>query len=82
MDKIELIDESGKIEEFQVIDTFGMDDNDYAVLMPVGDHDDTTMILRIEYGADGELVLVSIEDDNEFEDVVEVYEELKNEKLQ
>lgn len=82
MDKIELIDESGNIEEFQVIDTFGMDDNDYAVLMPVKDYEDSTMILRIEYGVDGELVLVSIEDDNEFEDVVEVYEELKNEKLQ
>lgn len=81
MDKIELMDESGNVEEFQVIDTFGMDDNDYAVLMPVADDDEATMILRIEYDSNGELILVSIEDDAEFEDAVEVYEELKNEKL-
>ncbi|MDO5718029.1 MAG: DUF1292 domain-containing protein [Tissierellia bacterium] len=82
MDKIELINEAGNIEEFRIIDTFGMDDNDYAVLMPINEVNTMTYILRIEYSPSGDLILTGIEDDEEFNDAIAIYEELKKEKLQ
>lgn len=82
MDKIELMDESGNVEEFQIIDTFGMDDSDYAVLILANDSESDTFIFRIEYDKTGEVMLVGIEDDEEFNDAVNIYEELKNEKIQ
>ncbi len=82
MDKIELMDESGNVEEFRIIDTFGMDDSDYAVLVLANDSESDPYILRIEYEKSGEVVLVGIGDDEEFNDAVSIYEELKNEKIQ
>ena len=68
--------------EFQVLATFGLDDFDYAALLPVDDMESLTYLLRIEYDEDGEPILVGIDDDEELKDVIKVYEEIQKEKLQ
>jgi len=81
-EKIVLLDEMGNRVEFQVLATFGLDDFEYAALLPVDDMESMTYLLRIEYDDEGELILVGIDDDEELNDVVEAYEEVKKEKLQ
>ncbi len=81
-DIIVLLDEMGNEIEFQVLATFGIDDVDYAALLPVDDMESLTYLLRIEYDDDGELMLVGINDEKEFNEVIEVYEEIQREKLQ
>ncbi len=79
MDNIELIDEKGQVIEVELIDTFGLDDDDYAVFSTLDD-EDLLYILRIEVSEDGEEVyFVGVEDD-ELDELIEVYEELKEEQ--
>lgn len=82
MEIIELYDENGNLQKFKLLDTFGMDEDDYAVLLPVNEPDSLTYILRIEYLDNGELSLIGIEDQNELNAAVDIYENLKNEKMQ
>lgn len=82
MDIIELYDEKGKIHNFKLLDTFGMDDTDYAVLSSMEKNDDTTYIYRINKSNSDEIILEGIEDDSELKDAVEIYEKLKEESLQ
>lgn len=79
---ITLIDELGNKINFELIATFGLDDAEYAALIPVDDEDPMTYLLRIEYDSNGELILVTIDDEEEFKDVIETYEEIRKEKLQ
>ena len=79
---ITLLDELGNKIEFELIATFGLDDSEYAALIPINDDDPMTYLLRIEYDNNGELVLVTIDDEEEFKDVIETYEEIRKEKLQ
>ena len=81
-DKIVLLDEMGNRIEFQVLATFGLDDFEYAALLPVDDMESLTYLLRIEYDDEGEPILVGIDDDDELKDVIKVYEEIQKEKLQ
>lgn len=79
MDNIELIDEKGQVIEVELIDTFGLDDDDYAVFSTLDDTD-LLYILKIEVSEDGEEVyFVGVEDD-ELDELIEVYEELKEEQ--
>ncbi|EOC99948.1 DUF1292 domain-containing protein [Caldisalinibacter kiritimatiensis] len=73
---IELIDDNGNKEEFEVLATFHIEDNEYAILQPYGkdnDEDDGVVVLRIECDESGNLSLVNIEDKNEIEDVIAAY---------
>lgn len=81
-DKIVLLDEMGNRIEFQLLATFGLDDFEYAALLPVDDMESLTYLLRIEYDEEGEPILVGIDDDDELKDVIKVYEEIQKEKLQ
>ena len=81
-DIIVLLDEMGNRLEFQVLATFGLDDSEYAALLPVDDMKSLTYLLRIEYDDEGEPILVGIDDDGELNDVIEAYEEIQKQKLQ
>lgn len=74
MDRIEAIDEYGKKIVFELIDTFGMNDSEYAVLD--SEQSEDLYILKIKYDKNGEMTLEGIDDD-ELDDAIEVYEELK-----
>lgn len=77
MECFEAFDENGKKVIFELVETFGMNDSEYAVLNSKDDLN--TYILKIVYDKDGNINLEGI-DDEELSDAIEVYEELKSEK--
>ncbi|HHV39497.1 MAG TPA: DUF1292 domain-containing protein [Tepidimicrobium sp.] len=81
-DIITLLDETGNEKDFKILATFGLNDSDYAALLPLGDLDELTYLLRIEYDSDGQPILVGIDNDEELEHVIQAYEEIEKEKLQ
>ena len=81
-EKIVLLDELGNEIEFQVLATFGLDDVDYAALLPMDDFEGLTYLLRIEYDDLGEMILVGIDNEEELQEVIQVFEEIQKEKLQ
>ncbi|NMA86739.1 MAG: DUF1292 domain-containing protein [Tissierellia bacterium] len=81
-DKIILLDEMGNEVEFQVLATFGINDTDYAALLPMDEPELRTYLLRIEYDDFGEVILSGIDDEEELKEVIEVYEEIQKENLQ
>ncbi len=81
-DKIVLLDEMGNEVEFEVVMKFGLDDSDYAVLLPVDDLENE-MFLRFEIDENGKPILFPLDEyDEEYEVVKETYEEFKRERLQ
>lgn len=81
-ERIILLDELGKEQEFVILATFGLDADDYAALMPADDIEGPTYILRMERDENGELLLAGIDDDEELQDAIEAYEEMQKENLQ
>ena len=77
MERFEAFDENGKKIIFELVETFGMNDSEYAVLN--SNNDVSTYILKIIYDKDGNINLEGIDDD-ELSDAIEIYEELKSEK--
>jgi uncharacterized protein YrzB (UPF0473 family) len=74
-DIVVLIDENGEEVEFEHIDTIEMNDNEYVVLAPLDeDQDDDReeeeiIILKVEHNENGEDSFVTIEDDDELDEV-------------
>jgi len=68
-------DEDGNEHEMVLVSTFETGERAYAVLLDRNDPEDEGVILRIEEDGEDE-VLVNIEDDEEWEQVMKVYEEL------
>ncbi|MBU5440214.1 DUF1292 domain-containing protein [Tissierella sp. MSJ-40] len=80
--KIILLDEMGKEQEFIILATFGLDDVDYAALIPSDDMESLTYILRMEIDENGDSILMGIDDEEELKEAIEAYEEIQKEKLQ
>ncbi len=80
MGKIVLVDEMDVEQEFELLATFGLDDYNYAALIPISSIEEDTFILRIEQNKEGEMILVGIEDDEELNDAILAYEALLKEK--
>lgn len=78
-DIIELIDENGNEVDFELISSFELDDTRYAVVAPIDSDSDDAYILRVEQDENGEDIFVGIDDEDEFNDVVEAYNELLEE---
>ncbi|MEG0050708.1 MAG: DUF1292 domain-containing protein [Terrisporobacter sp.] len=77
---ISLMDENGVESEFEVILTLEADNKEYAILMPVNDEDcEEALVFRIDQDEEGEM-LVPLEDDKEYEIVVDVYNTLMDEE--
>ncbi|HHW03477.1 MAG TPA: DUF1292 domain-containing protein [Thermoanaerobacterales bacterium] len=81
MDEKELItlyDEDGKETEFEVLGIVNVEDNDYAILVPLDEEneEEEAYIFRIDTDENGEEVLTEVEDDDEFEAVREAWEAL------
>ena len=77
MERFEAFDENGKKIIFELVETFGMNDSEYAVLN--SNNDVNTYILKIIYDKDGNINLEGIDDD-ELSDAIEIYEDLKSDK--
>ena len=77
---ISLVDENGVESEFEVILTLEADNKEYAILMPVDDEEsEEALVFRIDQDEEGEM-LVPLEDDKEYEIVVDVYNTLMDEE--
>lgn len=80
-DTVTLMDENGREQEFEILDGVETDDARYLALMPIFDDPEDAvessgelLVMRVEEEDDGE-VLVTIEDDEEFEDILAIFEE-------
>lgn len=79
-DIITLIDEDGKELDFELVASFPYNGKYYVALVPAGDEEcDEAVILEVEEQEDGSEELVTIEDDEVFEAVSALFEELQNE---
>ena len=77
---ISLVDENGIESEFEVILTLEANNKEYAILMPVDDEGvEEALVFRIDQDEEGEM-LVPLEDDKEYEIVVDVYNTLMDEE--
>lgn len=76
MDNIILYDENDNEVEFQIIDTFEVDDKKYAAMEPVGSN---KILITETYEKEGEVFFKGIEDQDELDEIIELYEELKKE---
>ena len=74
---INLVDENGVESQFDIILTLEAEGKEYAILVPIEDED--ALIFRIDQDEDGE-ILVPLEDDAEYEIVVDVYNTLMEEE--
>lgn len=69
---ITLYDEDGQETEFEVLGIVNVEDNDYAILVPLDEDEnegEEAYIFRIDTDENGDEVLMEVEDDNEFEAV-------------
>ena len=74
-DVLILVDEENQEHPFQMIDMVEVDGSQYAVLVPLeeGADEDEAIILKIVLDENGEEVLYDIEDDEEWEKVVDIW---------
>ena len=74
MDSIVLYDEDNNEVEFELIDTFGVDEANYAALKQIDDD----LILMVELiESDGEVIFKAIEDQDELDEIIALYEDMK-----
>lgn len=69
---ISMIDEDGEKVDFELIEIIELDENKYALLAPIGDEDDA-YVYKIEE-VDGKPQYIAVDDEEEFERVLEEYE--------
>ena len=74
MDKIILLDQDNNEVEFELIDTFGVDEANYAALKQINDD----LILMVELiESDGGVIFKAIEDQDELDEIIALYEDMK-----
>jgi uncharacterized protein YrzB (UPF0473 family) len=77
---IMLNDEDGKEVEFDVVTKMDIEDKEYLIVVPKDEENtEEAIALRIDIDKDGNEVLATVEDDEEFEMVAEAYETLFSE---
>lgn len=73
-DRVTLTDEEGVERDFDIIGTLEMDGNDYFALVAVEGPDDEYIILK-SVVENGEEVLVTVDDDDEFDRVADAFDD-------
>ncbi len=78
---ITLLDDDDNPIDFEIIEVLEIQGKRYAFLLPLNDEEDTSeedeaVIFGIDPGEDGEEIFASIEDDDEWEMVVDTYNDL------
>ena len=74
MDKIILTDQNNKEVEFNIVDTFGVDDKDYAVLEPI---DEDFLLIYEVIKNDDTISFKTIDNDRELDEIIRIYENMK-----
>ncbi len=73
-DRVTLTDEEGVERDFDIIGTLQMNGNDYFALVAVDGDEDEYIILK-SVVEDGEEVLVTVDDDEEFDRVADAFDD-------
>lgn len=86
-DIVVLVDENGEEVEFEHIDNVEMNGNEYVVLIPFSEDEDDDLeeevvILRVEHSEDGDDTFVTIEDDDELEEVFSEFQSRLEEEFE
>ena len=69
---ITMLDEDAEKVDFELVEIIELDENKYALLAPIGDEEDA-YVYKIEM-LDGKEQYIAVEDEEEFERVLEEYE--------
>ncbi len=69
---ISMMDEDGEKVDFELIEIIELDENRYALLAPIGDEEDA-FVYKITI-VEGKEEYTAVEDEEEFERVLEEYE--------
>ena len=70
-----LTDEEGNESEFELLGELNIDDNTYLALIPLDGDEDEYVILKVEVDENGDELLVTIDDDDEFDRVADAFED-------
>jgi len=75
-DIITLTDEDGKNVDFEVITKLDIEENEYVIVLPIEDEalEEEGIILKITKLENGEEGFITVEDDDEYQTVVDAYE--------
>lgn len=77
---IETIDENGNVIKFELFDIVEVDEQEYALLLPVDEEEESTEVVLMRLSKEGEEYLFeTIDDDEEFEKVAAYVESMKDE---
>ena len=71
-----LTDEDGKESEFELIGTTELDGNTYMAMAPVEEGSDEYVILKVVKDENGEEMLETIDDDDEFDKVADIFDDM------
>ncbi len=80
-DLMTIVDDEGNKHQFELLDAIETDDGRYVALLPVYDQpqgnleDDGELVILEVTEEDGEELLVTIEDDDVFNEIAEIFEE-------
>lgn len=77
---IVLKDEDDNEVEFQLIMKFDIEDKEYVIVAPTEEEDPEAFAFRIDKDENGEPLFVTIEDNEEFNMVLESYEAFSSEE--
>jgi uncharacterized protein YrzB (UPF0473 family) len=81
VETILLNDEEGNEIEFDVITKLDIEDKEYVIVAPSGEEDIDAVALRVDKDAEGNDILVTVEDDAEFEMISQAYDAVFSENL-
>ena len=70
-----LTDEEGNESEFELLGELNIDDITYLALIPLDGDEDEYVILKVEVDENGDELLVTIDDDEEFDRVADAFED-------
>lgn len=76
---VELINEEGKLERLVLEASFHLDDVQYAILRE--ENSEEGMIYSVDETEDGEMVFNIIEDEEELNEVIEIYEAMADDLI-
>ena len=79
MNIIEIYNENNEIEEYYLVDSFGVEDDDYVVLKSTDEEDEMLYIFKTVKDKDNQVVFEGIENEKKLDEVVDIYLELKEE---
>ena len=79
MDIIEIYNERNEIEKYYLVDSFGIEDDDYVVLKSTDEEDELLYIFKTYKDEDNQVLFEGIKDENKLDEVVDIYLDLKSE---